>query len=228
MKRRKNRYLGGKPISPAAITAGVSAADLIDDAFLAYNAGRLRDGCRLFVERMLEEDVTIGITLTGALTPAGLGMSALIPLIEAGFVDWIISTGANLYHDTHFGLGMEMRQGNPFVRIPMNFRYFFVRKTMFVKYAEGFVIFPGGFGTMDELFEALTLVQTGKVRNFPLILFGSDYWSGLYDWLRGTMAKRGNISPDDLRFLSVTDSPEEAVRIVYECYERNCAELAAK
>jgi deoxyhypusine synthase len=115
MKRRKNRYLGGKPISPAGIGADVTAADLIDNAFLAYNAGRLRDGCRLYVERMLEDDVTIGITLTGALTPAGLGMSALIPLIEAGFVDWIISTGANLYHDAHFGLGMEMRQGNPFV-----------------------------------------------------------------------------------------------------------------
>jgi deoxyhypusine synthase len=93
----------------------VSAADLVDTAFLAYNGGRLRDGCRLFTERMLDDDVTIGITLTGALTPAGLGMSALVPLIEAGFIDWIISTGANLYHDTHFGLGLEMRQGNPHV-----------------------------------------------------------------------------------------------------------------
>jgi deoxyhypusine synthase len=115
MKKRKNRYLAGKAIAPPPIKPDLSAADLIDDAFLAYNAGRLRDGCRLFVERMLEEDVTIGVTLTGALTPAGLGMSTLIPMIEAGFIDWIISTGANLYHDTHFGLGMEMRQGNPFV-----------------------------------------------------------------------------------------------------------------
>jgi deoxyhypusine synthase len=91
------------------------AADLIERAFLSYNAGRLREGCRLFTERMLDDDVTIGITLTGALTPAGLGMSTLIPLIEAGFVDWIISTGANLYHDTHFGIGLELRQGNPHV-----------------------------------------------------------------------------------------------------------------
>ena len=91
------------------------AADLIDTAFLAYNGGRLREGCRLFAERMLEDDVTVGVTLTGALTPAGLGMSALIPLIEAGFIDWIISTGANLYHDAHFGLGLEMRQGNAHV-----------------------------------------------------------------------------------------------------------------
>src|SRR5690606_4305228 len=96
----KSRYLGGARIAPPAITGGISAADLIDSAFLSYNGGRLRDGCRLFAERMLDEDVTVGITLTGALTPAGLGMSSLVPLIEAGFVDWIISTGANLYHDT--------------------------------------------------------------------------------------------------------------------------------
>jgi deoxyhypusine synthase len=111
----KSRYLSGPRIEPKAIAGDVSAADLIDTAFLAYNGGRLREGCRLFTERMLDDDVTVGITLTGALTPAGLGMSALIPLIEAGFVDWIISTGANLYHDTHFGLGLEMRQGNPHV-----------------------------------------------------------------------------------------------------------------
>jgi deoxyhypusine synthase len=111
----KSRYLSGARIAPEPITGGMLAADLIDGAFLSYNGGRLRDGCRLFSERMLEEDVTVGVTLTGALTPAGLGMSSLVPLIEAGFVDWIISTGANLYHDTHFGLGLEMRQGNPHV-----------------------------------------------------------------------------------------------------------------
>ena len=111
----KSNFLRGARIAPEPIRAGLSAADLVDNAFLAYNAGRLREGCRLLVEKMLKEDVTVGITLTGALTPAGLGMSALIPLIEAGFVDWIISTGANLYHDTHFGLGLDMRQGNPHV-----------------------------------------------------------------------------------------------------------------
>jgi deoxyhypusine synthase len=111
----KSRYLSGARIEPTPIAGGMSAADLIDTAFLAYNGGRLREGCRLFTERMLDDDVTIGVTLTGALTPAGLGMSALVPLIEAGFIDWIISTGANLYHDAHFGLGLEMRQGNPHV-----------------------------------------------------------------------------------------------------------------
>jgi deoxyhypusine synthase len=111
----RSRYLSGARIAPEPVAKDVTAADLIDSAFLAYNGGRLRDGCRLFTERMLDDDVTIGVTLTGALTPAGLGMSALIPLIEAGFLDWIISTGANLYHDAHFGLGLEMRQGNPHV-----------------------------------------------------------------------------------------------------------------
>jgi deoxyhypusine synthase len=115
MKTRKSGFLSGHSIAPERIAPNASAADLIDGAFLAYNAGRLREGCRLFTEKMLEPDVTIGITLTGALTPAGLGMSALIPLIEAGYVDWIISTGANLYHDTHFGLGLTMHQGNAFV-----------------------------------------------------------------------------------------------------------------
>jgi deoxyhypusine synthase len=86
---------------------------LIEGTFLAYNSGRLREACQLFTDKMLGKDVTIGLTLTGALTPAGLGMSCLIPLIEAGFVDWIISTGANLYHDTHFGLGLAMHRGNP-------------------------------------------------------------------------------------------------------------------
>ncbi|HEX6309261.1 MAG TPA: deoxyhypusine synthase [Longimicrobiales bacterium] len=108
----RSRFLSGARIAPDAITPGMDAADLIDAALLAYNGGRLREGCRLFTRKMLEHDVTVGVTLTGALTPAGLGMSALVPLIEAGFIDWIISTGANLYHDTHFGLGLEMRQGN--------------------------------------------------------------------------------------------------------------------
>jgi len=121
---------------------------------------------------------------------------------------------------------LPFEQGtNPWVRVSIHFRYFFVRKTMFVKYAEGFIIFPGGFGTMDELFESLTLIQTGKVRNFPIILFGSQYWSGLYEWVKTTMLTRGNINPEDLDFLQLTDSPEEAVRILVEAYERTRIEL---
>ena len=108
-----NRFLRGQRIDPRRIDGRETAADLIEGTFLAYNAARLREACQLFTLKMLEPDVTVGMTLTGALTPAGLGMAALIPLIEAGFVDWIISTGANLYHDTHFGLGLAMHRGNP-------------------------------------------------------------------------------------------------------------------
>jgi deoxyhypusine synthase len=108
-----SRFLRGKKIDPRRIDGTESVVELIDGTFQAYNSGRLREACQLYADKMLEADVTVGLTLTGALTPAGLGMSCLIPLIEAGFVDWIISTGANLYHDTHFGLGLSMHRGNP-------------------------------------------------------------------------------------------------------------------
>jgi uncharacterized protein (TIGR00730 family) len=111
------------------------------------------------------------------------------------------------------------QRGNPFVDLAIDFRYFFVRKTMFVKYAEAFVIFPGGFGTMDELFESLTLIQTGKIRNFPVVLVGIEYWSGLLDWVRQRMVTEGKISPDDLDLIYVTDSPQEAVSHVVERYQ---------
>jgi deoxyhypusine synthase len=109
----KHNYLGGGSIDPAPVTGQMTVAELVESSFLAYNAARLREACQLFVEKMLEDDVTIGMSLTGALSPAGLGMSAIIPLIENGFVDWIVSTGANLYHDTHFGIGLKMHRGNP-------------------------------------------------------------------------------------------------------------------
>jgi deoxyhypusine synthase len=112
MAKHKSKYLQGKRIDPAPITNKTSVAELIDESFLAYNAARLREACQLFTKRMLEPEVTIGMSITGALTPAGLGISALIPLIKAGFIDWIISTGANLYHDTHFGIGLSMHLGN--------------------------------------------------------------------------------------------------------------------
>src|SRR6476619_1126585 len=112
MGKQKSKFLKGRRIDPAPIEKGIGVADLIDESFMAYNAARLREACQLFARKMLEPDVTIGVTLTGALTPAGLGISALIPLIKAGFIDWIISTGANLYHDTHFGIGLSLHQGD--------------------------------------------------------------------------------------------------------------------
>lgn len=108
---------------------------------------------------------------------------------------------------------------NPYQTTSMTFNYFFVRKVMFVKYAVAFIIFPGGFGTMDELFEALTLIQTRKIRNFPVILFGRDYWGGLLAWIKETMIGNHMISPDDLNLLFVTDSPEEAVQMVIKSQE---------
>ena len=112
------------------------------------------------------------------------------------------------------GLNIELpfeQDLNPYADLKIHFRYFFVRKTMFVKYAQAFVIFPGGFGTLDELFESLTLIQTGKIRDFPLVLFGSDYWGGLLKWLKETVEKDGKISPVDLDLIKVTDSPREVV-----------------
>ena len=115
------------------------------------------------------------------------------------------------------GLGIELpfeSSLNPYVNLGINFRYFFVRKTMFVKYAQGFVVMPGGFGTLDELFEALTLVQTRKVTRFPVVLFDRSYWSGLVDWLSTTMLDRGAIKPTDLEMFTVTDDVAEAVEVM--------------
>ncbi|MBF6571464.1 MAG: deoxyhypusine synthase [Candidatus Binataceae bacterium] len=112
MANKRHQHLAGARINPEPVRGDMSAAELIDTAFLAYNGRRLREACRLFAEKMLAADVTVGMSITGALTPAGLGMSCLIPLIEHGFVDWIVSTGANLYHDAHFGLGLKMFQGS--------------------------------------------------------------------------------------------------------------------
>jgi len=114
----KQRFLCGQRIGPQPITGKESLADLIDRTFLAYNAARLQEACRLFTERMLQGDVTVGMSLAGALTPAGLGSAAVIPLIKAGFVDWIVATGANLYHDMHHAMNLPLFRGSPFVRDP--------------------------------------------------------------------------------------------------------------
>jgi uncharacterized protein (TIGR00730 family) len=123
------------------------------------------------------------------------------------------------------GAGIELpheQRLNDYLDLALNFRYFFVRKTMFVKYAEGFVVFPGGFGTLDEMFESLTLIQTHKVRMFPTVLYGSRYWSGLADWVRETVLAAGNVAEDDLELLQVADSPEETVEMVVACTTGAC------
>jgi uncharacterized protein (TIGR00730 family) len=129
------------------------------------------------------------------------------------------------------GLGIELpfeQRLNDWVDLGMTFRYFFVRKTMFVKYAQGFVILPGGFGTLDELFEALTLVQTGKVTRFPVVLLGVDYWSGLLSWIRSTLIPSGKVSPADLELITVLDDVDEAVAFIIEAQQLLSAQVGAE
>ncbi len=181
-------------------------------------------------------EVGAGIAVFGsARTPESDAMYAAARevgrrLAEAGFAV-ITGGGPGIMEATNrgardagglsIGCNIELphEQGlNPYVDVSINFRYFFCRKMTFVKYAEGFILFPGGFGTLDELFESLTLIQTGKIHRFPVVLFNSGYWRGLLDWVRERLLTERKIEADDLRLLTLTDSPEEAVRIVYECY----------
>ncbi|HEY8407590.1 MAG TPA: TIGR00730 family Rossman fold protein [Gaiellaceae bacterium] len=126
------------------------------------------------------------------------------------------------------GFNIELpheQSANPYLDIAMTFSHFYARKTMFVKAAEGFVVFPGGFGTADELFESLTLIQTGKIRHFPVVLYGRAFWKPMLAWVREQALPLGMVSPDDLDLLTVTDDPDEALACVLDCYERRCAEM---
>ena len=119
-----------------------------------------------------------------------------------------------------FNIALPHEQsGNPYCDVSLTFKHFYARKTMFVKAAEGFVVFPGGFGTLDELFESMTLIQTGKIEHFPLVLFDSDYWGEMLDWAKKELLAKGMISPSDLDLMLVTDDPDEAVRVVVAAYE---------
>lgn len=139
--------------------------------------------------------------------------------------------GAQEAGGTSVGFNIELpheQHPNPYLDLSHTFRHFYARKVMLVKASEGFVMFPGGFGTFDELFEALTLIQTGKVLNFPVVLFDSGYWQGLLDWLQEQTLALGMISPEDEELLFLTDDPDEAVATVVTCYERRCAEEPAE
>jgi uncharacterized protein (TIGR00730 family) len=160
-----------------------------------------------------------------------LGRQIGAALAEAGFAVMTgggpgtmeaVNRGASEAGGMSVGLGIELpfEQGlNPWVDLGINFRYFFARKTMFIKYAQAFVCLPGGFGTFDELFEALTLVQTKKVTKFPVVLFGTEYWGGLYDWLASAVLESGKINERDLMLLHVTDDIDDAVRVVQDAYK---------
>jgi uncharacterized protein (TIGR00730 family) len=182
------------------------------------NLASIRDGVSIFGSARTRPDSP---HYAEALTVARLLGERGIPVITGGGPGIMEAgnRGAKEAGGVSVGCNIELpfEQGNnPYLTKNLLFKFFFVRKTMFVKYATAFIVFPGGFGTMDELFEALTLIQTGKVKSFPVILFGRAYWAGMVDWLSRTVAGAGNIDAADLTLFHVTDDPEEAVRIVLE------------
>jgi len=155
-------------------------------------------------------------------------------LVEAGF-DVITGGGPGVMEAANrgaadaggrsIGINIELpreQRSNPYANLSMEFRYFFVRKTMFVKYSEAFVVFPGGYGTLDELFEAVTLVQTGKIHRFPVVLYGEGYWDGLLAWLREQAVAAGNVDADELEMMQLANSPEQVVEIVRACTSGTC------
>src|SRR5215469_16088962 len=159
----------------------------------------------------LAERIAAALTEAGYAIITGGGPG----IMEAG------NKGAAEAGGVSVGLGIElpMESGlNEYVNIGLEFRYFFVRKTVFIKYSQAFVVLPGGFGTLDELFEAVTLVATGKITRFPIVLVGSDYWSGLLSWLKETMLGRGNIGADELALIRVADDPQQVVKIIREAH----------
>src|SRR5689334_7303359 len=185
---------------------GFEALAEIGTAVTLFGSARVKEGDPMY-QAAVETARLLGEAGFTIITGGGPG------IMEAG------NRGARAAGAKSIGLNVELpfEQGvNAYVDIAMEFRYFFVRKTMFVKYAQAFVIFPGGFGTLDELFEALTLIQTGKVQNFPVILFGSSYWSGLVDWLRTTMLVEGKIAPADLDLLVISDSLEDVRDLIVQ------------
>ena len=175
--------------------------------------------------RTKRDDPTYAATerLGGALVKAGY---AVITGGGPGAME-AANKGAQQAGGLSIGLGIELpfeQQLNHWVDLGINFRYFFVRKTMFVKYAQAFVIMPGGFGTLDELFEAVTLVQTGKITRFPIVLYDSKYWGGLVDWVRSVLLAEGKISPGEDDLLCVTDDVDEAVQIIVDSHARSAGD----
>jgi uncharacterized protein (TIGR00730 family) len=182
----------------------------LHSAVTVFGSARVREGDPWYVAAR-ETGRLLGEAGFAVITGGGPGV------MEAG------NRGARDAGATSIGLNIELpheQHVNPYVDREINFRYFFVRKTMFVKYSRAFVVFPGGFGTLDELFEALTLIQTGKVDNFKVVLMSRAYWGGLMAWLRDHVAAEGKIDPEDLNLLHLTDDPAEAVRIIVDAEDR--------
>jgi hypothetical protein len=181
---------------------GFDALADVTDAVTIFGSARTPTTDPMYA-KAVEVAKLLGQSGCAVITGGGPG------IMEAG------NLGAKEGGGLSIGLNIELpfEQGlNPHVERGIEFRYFFVRKTMFIKYSTAFVVFPGGFGTLDEMFEALTLIQTDKVKDFPVVLFGKAYWSGLLGWLRNTVAAEGKISPRDIDLMLLTDDPAECVR----------------
>ena len=202
----------------AEFVEGFGALAELGPAISVFGSARSRPG---------DVDYELGIALGRALAGAGF---AVITGGGPGAME-AANRGASEADGTSVGLGIELpfESGlNQWVDIGVNFRYFFARKTMFVKYAQGFISLPGGFGTFDEIFEAVTLVQTQKVTSFPIVLMGTDYWSGLVDWIRSVVMGQGKVNEKDLSLLQVTDDVDEAVEIMVRAGREHDAHLAAQ
>jgi len=186
----------------AEFVDAIETLSAVKNAVSIFGSARTKPGdpdyqkAELLARRLVEKGF-------GVITGGGPG------IMEAGNKGAAEAGGQSVGMNIH--LPFEQKP-NPYANISIDYKYFFIRKVMFVKYAVAYVILPGGFGTMDELFEALTLIQTRRIKSFPVILMGSAYWKGLYDWLRGTMLSEGRISPEDLERFQIIDDPEEAVK----------------
>ncbi len=182
----------------------------VRDGVTIFGSARTREGAPYY-EQARETGRLLAEQKIPVITGGGPG------IMEAG------NRGAGEANGLSIGCNIELpfeQRGNAFANRALYFKFFFVRKTMFVKYSTAFIVFPGGYGTLDELFEALTLIQTGKVSNFPVILFGKSYWQGLVDWLRQTVVGAGNVGAADLDLFHVTDDPHEAVKFVLDARAR--------
>jgi uncharacterized protein (TIGR00730 family) len=195
---------------------GFEAVDRIGGpAVTIYGSARIREGDPAY-ERAREIGRSFARAGFAVVTGGGPG------IMEAA------NRGCQEAGGLSIGFNIELpheQQGNGYLDVELTFRHFYARKTMLVKASEGFVLCEGGFGTLDELFESLVLIQTGKILHFPVVLVGTEHWHGLREWIHEKLIAEKLISPDDLLLLSVTDGPDEAVQIVRDCYERSCAQV---
>lgn len=190
---------------------GFEKMSKIGPCISVFGSARTKEDAKYY-KRAVEISKYIAEAGYGVITGGGPG------IMEAG------NRGANLAGGTSVGLNIDLpfeQHDNPYIDDDksLDFDYFFVRKVMFVKYSQGFVVMPGGFGTLDELFEAITLIQTHKIGKFPIILVGSEFWTGLFDWIKSIMLKEGTISPEDLNLIKIVDTPEEVVEIIDAFYK---------